>query len=152
MLQRVCSIAFYKRMLQHQLEALRCLDSVGLVHRDPNVANTVYAADGSRLALCDLECRWGMRCAPEISLEDTLDAGWTTASAVYDFDSFIQGKIYANVPRTGQVPWPVPAPVDAVVAACKRSAPAERPSLEELRAMVDAIATHDRVSTAIDYA
>jgi hypothetical protein len=134
-----CSIATYKRWILHVLDALACLHALGLVYRDLYIDNVVFSADGTRAALCDLECRWGQHNAPEIPLEDTLDAGWTVKSDIYDVGVLIESMIYANCPLTAVVPWPVPPPFDRIVEACTCNAPEERPSLEELRAMVEAI-------------
>ncbi len=49
--------------------------------------------------------------------------------------------VYANAPFTLQVEWPVPAPLDAVIKACTREVPEDRPTLDELRAMLEAIET-----------
>ncbi len=142
-LTRFCSITVYKRWIQHALEALQCLHGLGLVHRDLSINNVVFARDGSRLAVCDLECRWGLSEASEISREDTLDAGWTEKSDIFDLGILIQCMIYANIPLTAQVLWPVPPPFDKIVEACMRDAPEQRPSLDELRSMVDAIDAHE---------
>jgi hypothetical protein len=53
-----CSIAAYKRWILHVLDALACIHALGLVYRDLYIDNVVFSADGTRAALCDLECRW----------------------------------------------------------------------------------------------
>jgi len=47
--------------------------------------------------------------------------------------------VYANAPITPQVEWPVPEPLRQVVEACMRELPEARPTVGELREMVEAI-------------
>ncbi|KAI9814485.1 MAG: hypothetical protein M1832_005891 [Thelocarpon impressellum] len=139
-LPRFSGLATYKRWLLHIVDALETLHSLGIVHRDLRVENLLFSRDGGRLVVCDLEGRWGRRAAPEIAPEG-LNAGWTAKSDVYDVGHCIECMVYANAPITQQVEWPVPAPLDAIVKACMREAPEDRPTLEELRTMVEAIET-----------
>ncbi|KAJ5831940.1 hypothetical protein N7474_000251 [Penicillium riverlandense] len=118
-------LATYKVWILQIISGLKCLHSLGIVHRDLRIDNIVFSSDTSRMVICDLESRWGNRLAPEVSREPVLDAGWT--------------ENYGNVPITNAVEWPVPPPSDAVVKACIRNRPEERPSLDELYAMVDKI-------------
>jgi hypothetical protein len=47
--------------------------------------------------------------------------------------------VYGNTPITPVVEWPVPYPLDGIVAACTRDLPEERPTLEEVYTMVSQI-------------
>jgi hypothetical protein len=47
--------------------------------------------------------------------------------------------VYANAPITPQVEWPVPEPLRQLVEACMRTSPEQRPTVGELRRMVEAI-------------
>jgi len=47
--------------------------------------------------------------------------------------------VYANNPITCFVEWPVPPPLQAIVEACMRPRPEERPTLADLRNMVGEI-------------
>jgi hypothetical protein len=132
-------LAAYKDWILQIVSGLKCLHSLGIVHRDLRIDNVVFSSDTSRVLICDLESRWGNRLAPEVSREPVLDAGWTEKSDIYDLGYLIKGMIYGNVPITNAVEWPVPPPLDAVVEACIRNRPEERPSLDELYAMVDKI-------------
>jgi hypothetical protein len=138
-LPRYCSVAIYKRWVQHMVAGLRCLHSLGIIHRDLHIENLLFTADGQNLVLGDVEGRWGQRSAPEISREDTLDAGWTEKSDIYDIGVCIKCIIYANIPVTSQVEWPIPPPFDRIVEACLRKDPLERPTLDELEAMLEEI-------------
>ncbi|KAF1963567.1 hypothetical protein CC80DRAFT_587949 [Byssothecium circinans] len=128
-------------LLLHLLDALHTLHSLGIVHRDIRVENVLFSGDdGKRLVVCDLEGRWGARSAPEL-LPEVLDAGWSPKSDVYAIGDFIECMVYANAPLTPMVEWPVPAPLDAIVAACTCEAPEDRPTVRQLRAIVEAIET-----------
>ncbi|KGO75386.1 hypothetical protein PITC_080720 [Penicillium italicum] len=140
-LGRFFSIAIYKQWTLHIIAALKILHSLGIVYRDLHIENLLFSTDGQTLILADLEGRWGQRSAPEIVLEDTLDSNWTEKSDIYDIGVVIKCIIYANIPITSEVEWPVPPPFDRIVEACTRTDPAERPELIELEAMVESIST-----------
>lgn len=139
-LARFSSLETYKRWILHIIDALFCLHHLGIVHRDLRIDNCLFTQDGSRLVVCDLESRWGQRAAPEITFDGGVeDSGWTTRSDIYDIGNCIKCMVYANAPITKQVEWPVPEPLQAVVEACMRKSPDDRPTLLELRKMVEAI-------------
>ncbi|KAJ5934557.1 hypothetical protein N7466_004104 [Penicillium verhagenii] len=132
-------LTVYKDWLLQIISGMKKLHSLGIIHRDLRIDNIVFSADTSRVLICDLEGRWGNRLAPEVSREPVLDAGWTEKSDIYDLGYLIKGMIYGNVPITMAVEWFVPPPLAAVVEACTRSKPEERPSLDDLYAMVEKI-------------
>lgn len=132
-LAAVYSLPVYKTWILQIVDGLRCLHSLTIVHRDLRIDNLVFAADTSRLLICDLESRSGNRLAPEISRQPILNAGWTEKSDIYDLGYVIKGMIYGNAPM---VEWPIPPPLDAIVTSCTHISPKERPSLDELFAMV----------------
>ena len=135
-------LATYRNWILQVISGLKCLHSLGIVHRDLRIDNLVFASDDSHVLICDLESRWGNRLAPEISRNPVLDAAWSTMSDVYDLAYVIQGMIYGNIPITNVLEWPVPRPLDAIIEACTRDVPEERPSLDELYAMVEKIEVH----------
>lgn len=135
------SLSMYKTWILQIIDGLRCLHSLAIVHRDLRIENLVFTADTSRLLICDLESRWGNRLAPEISRQPNLNAGWTEKSDIYDLGYVIKGMIYGNAPITNLVEWHIPPPLDAIVASCTHVSPKERPSLDELFAMVSKIET-----------
>ncbi|KAJ5159102.1 uncharacterized protein N7500_008753 [Penicillium coprophilum] len=135
-LGRFCSIAIYKKWILHIITALKVLHSLGIVYRDLHIDNLLFSRDGQTLVLADLEGRWGRRSAPEIVLEDTLNSNWTEKSDIYDIGIVIKCIIYANIPMTSEVEWPIPPPFDRIVGACTRTNSAERPDLSELEAML----------------
>lgn len=142
-------LATYKTWILQAIEGLRCLHSVGIVHRDLRLDNVVFSPNAAAttggcedLVIIDLESRWGNRRAPEISREPgLLDAGWTEKSDIYDLGYLIKDMIYGNAPITipVQEDWRVPPPLDDIVEACTRASPEERPSLDELSVMVSKI-------------
>ncbi|KAJ6027486.1 uncharacterized protein N7446_003922 [Penicillium canescens] len=132
-------LSVYKNWILQIVSGMKWLHSLGIVHRDLRIDNIVFSSDTSRVLICDLESRWGNRLAPEISREPVLDAGWTEKSDIYDLGYLIKGMIYGNVPITMAVEWLVPPPLTAVVEACTCNKPEERPSLDDVYAMVDNI-------------
>ncbi|KAJ8131364.1 hypothetical protein O1611_g2261 [Lasiodiplodia mahajangana] len=137
------SLADYKRWLLQLIEALRCLHSLGIIHRDLSLKNIMFSQDKQTLVLIDLESKWGTFFAPELTFtldENKLDdAGWSGRSDIYDIGPLIKGWVYANTPINTLVEWPVPLPLDAIVDACMKVVPAQRPCLDELYEMVEAI-------------
>ncbi|KAL5331525.1 hypothetical protein ACEPPN_001059 [Leptodophora sp. 'Broadleaf-Isolate-01'] len=122
------------------IDAFSCLHSLGIIHRDLRIDNCLFSNDGTRLVLCDLESRWGQRSLPEIASEGILDdAGWGSKSDIYCIGDCIKFMIYGNAPITNYVDWPVPEPLQAIVTACMLRSPEERPSLSEVRTMVEQI-------------
>ncbi|KAG6367252.1 hypothetical protein INS49_001438 [Diaporthe citri] len=135
---QVYPLATYKTWILQVIDGLRCLHSVEIVHRDLRIDNLVVA-ESSRLVIIDLESRWGNRLAPEVSRRPILDAGWTEKSDIYDLGYLVKEMIYGNVAITNLVDWPVPPPLQAIVEACTRVSPDDRPTLDELAAMVNGI-------------
>jgi serine/threonine protein kinase len=145
----VHTLTVYKCWILQLISGLKCLHSLGIIHRDLRIDNLVFSSDGSRLLICDLEGRWGNRLAPEVPRQPVLDAGWTEKSDIYDLGYVIKGMIYGNVPITNMLEWSVPHPLDTIVDACTRNTPEERPSLDELYAVVDKIEVTSQVAEGI---
>ncbi|POS73864.1 hypothetical protein DHEL01_v207744 [Diaporthe helianthi] len=136
-LGRFSSLAVYKSWLLQLVNAVECLHSLGIVHRDLRAGNLLFSGDGSRLVVCDLESRWGERKAPEVAFQGGLeDSGWSPKSDIFDMGNCIKSMVYANGPITPFIEWPVPSPLQAIVEACMRPMPEERPTLTDLREMV----------------
>ncbi|KAK4096656.1 hypothetical protein N658DRAFT_480234 [Parathielavia hyrcaniae] len=144
-LARFSSLETYKRWNLDIVDALSCLHSLGIVHRDLRIDNCLFTPEGSRLVVCDLESRWGQRAAAEIACDGGVDdSGWTARSDIHDIGNCIKCMVYANAPITNQVEWPVPEPLQSVVVACMRTSPDDRPTLLELRRMVEEISVGGR--------
>ncbi|KAI1171879.1 kinase-like domain-containing protein [Nemania sp. FL0916] len=137
------SLTDYKRWLLQLIEALRCLHSFGIIHRDLSLKNIMFSQDRQNLVLIDLESKWGTFFAPELTstIDDKKldDAGWSAQSDIYDIGPLLKGWVYRNVPINTLIEWPVPQPLDTIVEACTKAVPEQRPSLEELNKIVEAI-------------
>jgi serine/threonine protein kinase len=77
------SLADYKRWILQLIDGLRCLHSMGIVHRDLRVDNLLLSEDGECLVICDLESRWGNRNAPEIAPDGPFDDSGRTVMWTY---------------------------------------------------------------------
>jgi serine/threonine protein kinase len=139
-LGRFSSLATYKSWVLQLIDCLEALHSVGIVHRDFRADNFVFSRDGRRLVIIDLDSRWGVRAAPEIAPIGGLDdSGWSTKSDIYDIGNCTKSMVYANQPIPFFVEWPVPAPLQAIVDTCMRPNPQDRPTLAQLRSLVEGI-------------
>ena len=137
LLWEVFPLSKYKRWILQVIEGLRCLHSHGLVHRDLRTDNLVFTYGKHDAIVIDLQCRRGNRLAPEVSRGHVLDAGWSVKSDIYDLGYLIKSMVYCTTPVTNLVEWPVPYPLDMIVDACTRVKPDDRPTLDEVAAMVD---------------
>ena len=133
----------YKAWILQVISGLKVLHLLGIIHRDLGIDNTVFSVGDSYHSafIIDLESRWGNQQAPEVSHELSMNAGWTEKSDIYDLGYLIKGMVYGSPPVTGAVEleWAIPTPLDAIVEACTRKVPEQRPSLDELYTMVDRI-------------
>ena len=131
----------FKAWLLQLISGLKTLHLLGIVHRDLRLDNLVFSADRSEVFIIDLEGRWGIQQAPEVSREPSLDAGWTEKSDIYDFGKLVKCMVYGNVPDTDAVEleWVIPSPLDGIVEACTHKVPEQRPTSDELYTMVDSI-------------
>lgn len=126
----------YKNWILQLIDALDCLHTLGIAHRDLRTDNLLFSDDGERLLVCDLDGRWGQRWAPEVAFEGGVeDSGWTPTSDIYDIGNCIKSMVYANNPITPFVERPVRTPLQAIAEACMRPRPEERPTLADLRIM-----------------
>lgn len=132
-----------KRWLIQLIEALKCLHSLGIIHRDLSLKNIMFLEDRQNLVLIDLESRWATWFAPELTKnmdENQVDAaGWSEKSDIYDIGPLVEGWVYVNVPINDLVEWPVPPPPDTIVEACMMTDPAQRSSFDALLAMAEAM-------------
>lgn len=133
------SIAAYKRCLIQIISGLSTLHSVGIVHRDIRLDNLLFDEDNRQVVICDLESRWGNRLALEIQDTTGHEGVWTVKTDIFDLGSCLRDLIYMNSRILPTVDWIVPPPFDRIVAACVQQKPEDRPSLIELRSMVEEI-------------
>jgi hypothetical protein len=139
---RVSSLASFKCWILDLIDALICLHSLGIVHRDLRLDNCLFSHDGTRLILCDLESRYRQRSPPEFTSNGLDDAGWSFKSDIYCMCDCIKCMVYSNSPLTAYVDWPVPKPLQVIVTACTQYSPEERPSLSALRGMVESVSVN----------
>ena len=103
----------------------------------------MFSRDKQNLKLIDLESRWGTFFAPELvkstDANELDNAGWSEQSDIYDIGPLLKGWVYSNIPINSLVEWPVPPPLDVIVEACMMVLPEQRPSLNELRRMIENI-------------
>ncbi|KXN81745.1 hypothetical protein AN958_03762 [Leucoagaricus sp. SymC.cos] len=141
------SISDYRRLLLQLADAVIFLHLLGIVHRDLAFRNLLLSDDGQDLILCDLECRYGSFDCPEIALaRDNGDREqewpYSEKSDVWCFGVTIATFVLQNNPRT---PWQhtdnfvPPVPFDWIFHACLRSNPDDRPSMVEVKGMLESI-------------
>ncbi|KAJ3801698.1 kinase-like domain-containing protein [Lentinula aff. detonsa] len=142
------SISDYKRVLLQLADAVIFLHSIGIIHRDLAIRNILATKDRQSVVLCDLESLYGSNACPEISsaifqdLPDT-ERPYSAKSDVFCFGTMIADFILVNNIMT---PWQYhsggfipPPPFRSIVEACIRRDPADRPSMLDVKAMLEAI-------------
>ncbi|KAI9664864.1 MAG: hypothetical protein M1821_006312 [Bathelium mastoideum] len=132
-------VSMYKSWTLQLLKGAQTLHSLGIVYRDLRIENLLFTQDMQTLLICDLESRWGRRSAPEILHNNSVDAGWSKKSDIWDIGDCIKCMLYGNAPINGAVEWEVPPHFARVVEACQQKIPYERASLHELIHMVESI-------------
>ncbi|KAF8058014.1 kinase-like domain-containing protein [Lyophyllum atratum] len=140
------TIALLRRWSLQLAEAVCFLHSLGIIHRDLHMRNVLVTADYQNMLLCDFECRWGSGDAPEIRrLLDLSHSGrpYSEKSDVYCFGFTLNNLILANHPRSPWVHWTAPPPFSSILQACKCENPVDRPSMQEVKAMLEAIPVPD---------
>ncbi|KXN85849.1 Versiconal hemiacetal acetate reductase [Leucoagaricus sp. SymC.cos] len=134
-------------------DAVIFLHSHGIVHRDLAFRNLLLSHDEQDLILCDLESRYGSSHCPEIALardNGVPEQKWpySEKSDVYYFGVTIAEFVLQNGPRT---PWQYsenfvpPPPFDQIFHACLRSNPDDRPSMLEVKGMLESVGISDAV-------
>ncbi|KAJ3558011.1 hypothetical protein NP233_g11596 [Leucocoprinus birnbaumii] len=128
-------------------DAVIFLHSKGIVHRDLALRNLLLSQDGQDLILCDLESCYGSKHCPEIARAK--DNGlpnqewpYSPKSDIYYFGITIAELVLQNNPRT---PWQYfgnfvpPPPFDHIFRACLKENPDDRPTLAEIKEMLESI-------------
>ncbi|KAJ3861015.1 kinase-like domain-containing protein [Lentinula novae-zelandiae] len=143
------SISEYKRILLQLADAIIFLHSRGIIHRDIALRNILASKDRQNIVLCDLESQYGSHMCPEISFarfqQGLPDSGlpYSEKSDVFCFGTTMADFILVNHIQT---PWQYfsgsfipPPPFDEIVRACIRRDPVDRPSMSEVKAMLESI-------------
>ncbi|KAF8070067.1 kinase-like domain-containing protein [Lyophyllum atratum] len=140
------TIALLRRWSLQLAEAVCFLHSLGIIHRDLNIRNVLVTADYQNMLLCDFECRWGSSEAPEIWRSLHLshsEIPYSEKSDVYCFGVMLNNLIMANNPRNPWVHFTVPPPFSSILQACRAENCVDRPSMREVKAMLEAIPVPD---------
>lgn len=141
------SIISLKRILIQLAEAVISLHLLGIIHHDLHIDNVLGSPDYLTAYLCDLECYWGSDECPEISgtLSRPLsETPYSEKSDVYMFGRLMTDFIMGNGPRTRWQAivggnWLPPAPFHSIALACVRQKASERPGMQEVKDMLEAI-------------
>ena len=99
-LASVHPLGTYKACILQVISGLRCLHSLGIVHRDLRIDSLLFSSNNSQLLFCNLKSQQENRLAPEVSHQPVLDAGCTQKSDIYDLGYLVKGIIHANAPIT----------------------------------------------------
>lgn len=133
------SVLFMKRALLQLVDGLAFLHSIGIVHRDLVMKNILVGED-RQIIIADLETTWNSYAcrAPELWVDRPVH---TAASDIYSLGNLIWELTFRNQVRmlSFQYAFPVPPPFADIYYACLSHDPVQRPTLAQLRKMVEAI-------------
>jgi hypothetical protein len=132
------TIPVVKAFMLHLVDGVAYLHSQGIVHRDLTLRNLLYSGNLQKpVVIADLQCRWAtMHCsAPEVREY----MNFTPASDVFAIGSCLREFVLCHNLRSPFTEYNIPPPFDTVYAACTRELAAERPTLPELREMLEEI-------------
>jgi serine/threonine protein kinase len=135
---RMVTVATVKRFMLHLVDAVTDIHSRGIIHRDLVLRNLLYSGDISRpVIIADVQSRWGsgVCAAPEVRDQKN----FSPASDVYALSTCLMQFIFVINPRHPFVEYAIPAPFDTIYKACAQEEIHERPTLAELRRMVEEI-------------
>ncbi|KAK7006199.1 Serine/threonine-protein kinase PLK4 [Favolaschia claudopus] len=134
-------IALFKRILLQLAQALIALHLIGIIHRDIHIANILISSDHQpdRLLCPEISDAYASR-----ANIPTAQAPYSEKSDVFMFGSFMAEMILQNTVR---MPWQVgedgdwvpPAPFRSIVLACVAREPSARPTMIQVKAMLEAI-------------
>jgi serine/threonine protein kinase len=128
-----------KRSLLQIIDGLESLHSKDIIHRDL-VWRNLLVGDQHQIILCDIEsalssapCR-----PPELWVDNPV---YTPAADVFGLGNLMWDLTYSNQVRllSFHYAFPVPPPFDEVYFACLNPNPAERPTLAQVRSILEAI-------------
>lgn len=132
----------YKRWILNLISGLKCLHSLGIIHRNLRLGNLFLRFGGlvkPDLVIGGLGGRGGNDDAPEIPSQLILDCDFTEKTDIYDIGEAIKSMVYGELPATKAVERKVPHPLQGIVEACQHELPELRPGLSSLQMMVEKI-------------
>ncbi|KAG6848427.1 hypothetical protein H0H93_000256 [Arthromyces matolae] len=147
------SLATIKRWCIQLVEGLIILHENGILHRDLELRNLLVSLDGQTAIICDLEGHWGCHRAPELLDWEHLDPTqrpFTEKSDIYGFGDLLASFVIGCEPVNNWVPHEPPEPFAIVVRACKAYDPDDRPTLAEVKAMLEAMEFIDDVEEPLN--
>ncbi|KAG6818334.1 hypothetical protein H0H93_005913, partial [Arthromyces matolae] len=147
------SLATIKRWCIQLVEGLIILHENGILHRDLELRNLLVSLDGQTAIICDLEGHWGCHRAPELLDWEHLDPTqrpFTEKSDIYGFGDLLASFVIGCEPVNNWVPHEPPEPFATVVRACKAYDQDDRPTLAEVKAMLEAVEFIDDVEEPLD--
>ncbi|KAF9519019.1 hypothetical protein BS47DRAFT_1379565 [Hydnum rufescens UP504] len=135
---QIVTVATIKQFMLHLIDAVADIHSRGIIHRDLVLRNLLYSGDISKpVVIADLQSHWGSGICAAPEVRDQKD--FSTASDVYALSTCLMQFIVVVNPRHPFVEYPIPAPFDVIYKVCAQEEIHKRPSLAELRTMVEKI-------------
>ncbi|KAG6887091.1 hypothetical protein C0995_001666 [Termitomyces sp. Mi166 len=123
-------------------EAVCFLHSIDIVHHDLASRNVLATEGDQDLVLCDLESRHGSHAVPEILNTFDLDPyerPYTKATDVHAFGQLLNDLIMGTPVSNKWIFWSAPAPFRSIISACQAKDPADRPTMPQVKTMLEAI-------------
>ncbi|EMD38038.1 hypothetical protein CERSUDRAFT_82272 [Gelatoporia subvermispora B] len=137
------SIANIKRWMLGIVDAIETIHAAGYTYR--GFCTTDLLGDDP-VVLTNLGCRYAKQMAPVrwmapelLAKDNTEDADYTVATDIYGLGFILKLICHTNNPRSPYVDWPMIPPFDGIYDACTQANPADRPSLAEVKAMLEDI-------------
>jgi len=146
-------IVAVKRILLQLAEALISLHSIGIIHRDLHPRNVLASSDYRTAYLCDLESGWGSTECPEIT--DALARGLNLSAVPFSekSDVYMFGRLMTDIILSNNIKtrwqgmsggnWLPPAPFRSIVLACVAVEPSARPTMHQVKALLEAVPVPD---------
>ncbi|KAJ7667477.1 kinase-like domain-containing protein [Mycena polygramma] len=148
---RTFTIAFVKKLLLSLIDGLEALHSKNIIHRDLTARNLLISfsptSGDPEIIIIDLQCfAASYSAAPELRLVKGANGqlGWDVqlfsfASDIYSLGVCLREFILPGHHRSSMMGFDVPAPFKDIYEACTQRLPENRPSLQDVRRMAEAI-------------
>ena len=129
-----------KRWMLEIIDGVGYLHSLGIIHRDLYANNILYSKS-SPLVICDLECFYSSNFSRPPDLDDGDVSKFSSASDVFAIGALLWQSCFFNFPKNRYVMLanPPPPPFCDIFLAYTNGKAEERPTLAQLKDMVEAI-------------